>query len=768
MNPLEEARRKVRERKEREQAERDEQQARIQRELEEAQRWSLRSLITMLCCGGANRNQNRMPGGAGTLLQDADSTGNATSPGGKALSGGASKADGRNKDANKNNLPLVLGKYEVQQGRAGVLGEGSFSVVQRGTDVNTGKVVAVKTYKISSKDTAEDMENCVTKFKRQIEVLQMLMEPLDKKFVTGNTQTANLHHPVLMKIDPRKCFLELLDFSKDKNGKPGPDMKDGKLYVVTEVADYSLKDYLGQKLAENGTLSRESVRQICRSFLIAMAMLHVKGLVHLDMKPENIMRAGDTWKVIDVDGCTPLGKQISINDSSISFSPCYCAPEWANFLIEDGDFLKVGHQLDVWSVGVSLCELITLDAVLKPKYVSIYRNTGSHRKAGFLFLEWLANGKEGLALDQSISKFDPEFTDMVLTRMLNKNPMARVSLADMLNHNYVKDCIVPGLDTTIDKKQEHLGDKEKVKKHRLERLEVKETDQPPLIKGVLWKLNSDGDKENVEHWLRRDVWLDCKGNLCYYSQKKNKRLVILDVKHLATAKLSKTGEKSVDSLKCALPHVICVDFVLEESELSDETKNAHETQYYAAESHEELKKWCKALENVIQNPDKFDVTDGLAGNQKVHVSASMVEEFRELRKMRNRREKIDNHPQYQPVFEKELWKLNSDGDALQETDWTFRKMWLAKNGALCYFSKKENKELMYYRPEDIRQVTYRKLKYPQECCRPHAFELALKTSGDKELEFAPGVFAAEEESVMAIILGCIEKYQKIKNSATSS
>ena len=35
----------------------------------------------------------------------------------------------------------------------------------------------------------------------------------------------------------------------------------------------------------------ESIRQICKSLVIAMGMLHAKGLVHLDMKPENIMRA---------------------------------------------------------------------------------------------------------------------------------------------------------------------------------------------------------------------------------------------------------------------------------------------------------------------------------------------------------------------------------------------------------------------------------------------------------------------------------------------
>ncbi|CAD7967310.1 unnamed protein product [Amoebophrya sp. A25] len=696
----------------------------------------LRLLTTMLCCGG----REKMSVEPKTLLQDTSSSSNQ-------------KKTGAGQKAAAPGHKLVLGRYDVVEGKAGVLGEGSFSVVQKAVCRQTGKAVAVKTYKLTDgKYDKDDWESCLLKFKRQIQVMGMLMEPVNTK--------AQLIHPCLLKIDPRKCFIELLDYSKDAKGNPGPDPTDGKLYVVTEVADYSLKDYLGQASEERKDLGPETVRQIARSFVVSMAMLHVKGLAHLDMKPENIMRAGATWKVIDVDGCTPLGKAISINDSSISFSPCYCAPEWAHFLIEDGDFLKVGHQLDVWSVGISLCELIALDAVLKPKYVSIYRSAGSHRKAGFLFLEWLANPKEQLVMDEKVGNFDPDFKNMVLDRMLVKEATQRISLSEVLDCRYIKDCIVPGLDTNT-KGTEDAEKDEKIKKHRRERGLEEVTDKPPLIKGVLYKLNSDGEKSNPEHWLRRDMWLAHNGNLCYYSQKKNKRLVLLDLKHLALAKLSKVEGA------CAHDHVFCVDFVEDEDAMDDDAKalqdTVHELQYYAAESAGELEKWLSMLNKVVEQPDKYANLD-----TKMLVSAGLIQDFRDYKMLiRNRREKIDRSShQYQPVFEKELWKLNSDGDPLHEDDWTFRNMWLAKNGAFCYFSKKENKELMYYRPDDIRHVRYRKLHYPTESCRPFSFELTLRPS--EGMEYAPGVFAAGDEGVMMIILGCIEKYQKIKRNQSSS
>ena len=36
-------------------------------------------------------------------------------------------------------------------------------------------------------------------------------------------------------------------------------------------------------------MSPLTIQQIAKSFVVAMAMLHCKGLVHLDMKPENIL-----------------------------------------------------------------------------------------------------------------------------------------------------------------------------------------------------------------------------------------------------------------------------------------------------------------------------------------------------------------------------------------------------------------------------------------------------------------------------------------------
>jgi len=641
---------------------------------------------------------------------------------------------------------LVLGRYELVSGKKGLLGEGSFSSVQKGRDVKDGVDVAVKTYKSGpgSQDDQE-LQLIIKKFKRQISVLWSLLTPLDKP-PKPSRSNHTLHHPAIMTVDPSKLFLKLLDYSKDSHGQPGPDVMDGKMYVVTEVADYSLKDYLAARQEEGGSMSEDTVRHISRNFVFACAVLHAKGLVHLDIKPENIMRCGATWKLIDVDGCTAINSKISINDSTISFSPCYCAPEWAHFLIEDADYLRVNDQLDVWSVGISLCELVMLDAVLKPKYAAIYRHAGSHRKAGFLFLEWLANKEESLVLDKKIMTFHKEFVDLVVTKMLTKDEKARWSLAECLNHPFIADCVVAGLDNNSSAEVEgNLV--EKIQAKRRERIEELITDKPPLIVGVLYKLNSDGAVMNKEHWLKRDMWLAHNGSLCYFSQKKGKRLVLLEAAAIARGTIT-----LIDNGECALPW--CFSLKMEVDQTQDAAAlngTPTEIQMYAAENEEQRKAWVAMLNNVISM--KYQNLD-----TRVLISKGLIEDYRNFKiQIRNRREKIDpEKAEFQSVFKRELWKLNQEGDIMNPEHWLKREMWLAKNGAFCYFSKKEDKELQYYKSEDIKSVICAEL--PEgESCKPFTFTLTLKPTDG--LEYAPGVFAADNEETMRTFLGCIKKFQ---------
>merc|ERR1719337_700360 len=136
------------------------------------------------------------------------------------------------------------------------------------------------------------------------------------------------------------------------------------MYVVTELGDHSLRDYIHARRLKDQLSSPGSVRKLVRSVVMATAALHAKGYVHLDLKPENMMIFGGRLKIIDVDGCVRIGTAISLQDSSSSFSPCYCAPELARLLLSGGEpTIVASPSLDSWSIGLIACECVTLNTV---------------------------------------------------------------------------------------------------------------------------------------------------------------------------------------------------------------------------------------------------------------------------------------------------------------------------------------------------------------------------------------------------------------------
>merc|ERR1711933_492236 len=90
------------------------------------------------------------------------------------------------------------------------------------------------------------------------------------------------------------------------------------------------------------------------------------------------MAFGSKLKLIDVDGCRKIGNLVVISDEPISFSACYCAPEWAALLADAWDTPKgqewptfeMTTNLDAWSVGMTLCEFLFAEPVLKSTFDS--------------------------------------------------------------------------------------------------------------------------------------------------------------------------------------------------------------------------------------------------------------------------------------------------------------------------------------------------------------------------------------------------------------
>lgn len=121
-------------------------------------------------------------------------------------------------------------------------------------------------------------------------------------------------------------------------------------YIVMEFIDgITLKEYIEQE----GTIRWNEAVHFTVQILMALELAHSKGIVHRDIKPQNIMLLQNgTIKVADFGIARFLQSEtMTMTDKAIG-SVHYIAPEQAR-----GDYIT--DKADIYSVGVMLYEMLT-------------------------------------------------------------------------------------------------------------------------------------------------------------------------------------------------------------------------------------------------------------------------------------------------------------------------------------------------------------------------------------------------------------------------
>ena len=123
---------------------------------------------------------------------------------------------------------------------------------------------------------------------------------------------------------------------------------------------------LRQKL-ESGpldeVLEEGVVKMVSKHVLKGIKALHDRKLVHLDVKPDNIMgvtKAGTTavtWKLFDLDDCREIGKSVA------GFTPNYAAPELAQAKLQ-GREVSASKAMDIWAFGAVVYEMATGEVLI--------------------------------------------------------------------------------------------------------------------------------------------------------------------------------------------------------------------------------------------------------------------------------------------------------------------------------------------------------------------------------------------------------------------
>lgn len=184
----------------------------------------------------------------------------------------------------------------------------------------------------------------------------------------------------------------------------------GHHYIVMEfVPGKTLK----QVIRSRGPLVNEEAVDIMKQLCSAVAEAHSRGIIHRDIKPQNvIVKADGSIKILDFGIATAKGSMQLTQANNVMGSVHYLAPELAK-----GE--SASPQSDIYALGIVLFEMLAGDVPFKAdQAVQIA----------------LKHMREPMPDIRSLNSSVPQSVANIITRATAKNPKLRYrSAGEMLN-----------------------------------------------------------------------------------------------------------------------------------------------------------------------------------------------------------------------------------------------------------------------------------------------------------------------------------------------
>jgi serine/threonine-protein kinase len=200
---------------------------------------------------------------------------------------------------------LFGGRYEI----LGLIGSGGMGNVYRARDLELDELVALKLLRA---DIA-DGPGVIERFRREAKLARRVTH-----------------------VNVARVF----DIGEDA----------GERFLTMELVD---GESLAAQLAREGPLGHERALAVAAAVAAGLAGAHAAGVVHLDLKPENVLLARDGRVVVTDFGIARAAQDVGGDGDEIFGTPAYMAPEQVTGRRD------VGARADIYAFGALLYEIFT-------------------------------------------------------------------------------------------------------------------------------------------------------------------------------------------------------------------------------------------------------------------------------------------------------------------------------------------------------------------------------------------------------------------------
>ena len=205
-------------------------------------------------------------------------------------------------------IPERIGRYAVEE----VLGWGSMGLVVSARDPEIDRSVAIKVIHSALQLDDTQVESYEMRFRQEAKAAGKLMHP---------------------------GIVAVFDAGRNESGEP---------YLVMErVEGETLKERFSSSPA-----TADECRELAGQILDARSVAHSSGVVHRDLKPQNVIVTSDgRAKLMDFGVAHVVGSELTQGDEMLG-SPAYMAPEQLSGVPVDG-------RTDLFALGVVLYWMLT-------------------------------------------------------------------------------------------------------------------------------------------------------------------------------------------------------------------------------------------------------------------------------------------------------------------------------------------------------------------------------------------------------------------------